>query len=72
MKAKNLLLTHFSQRYPKLSSSKNMFEDDGPVIGFAYDSMRIRLSEFNRLPLLLGPLKTLWTKLEKEELENDA
>ncbi|KAI9354547.1 beta-lactamase-like protein [Zopfochytrium polystomum] len=69
MQAKNLLLTHFSQRYPKLpSAQKSVVEGPGGrlVIGAAFDSMRIRLSEFDKLPLLMGPLQALWGQLEDE------
>ncbi|KAJ3097108.1 Zinc phosphodiesterase ELAC protein 2 [Phlyctochytrium bullatum] len=40
-----------------------------PVVGIAFDSMRIRLEEFGRLPGLMGPLKTLWSDLSQQEGE---
>ncbi|KAJ3212665.1 Zinc phosphodiesterase ELAC protein 2 [Entophlyctis luteolus] len=67
MNAKNLLLTHFSQRYPKLPKlSTEVLSTAGArmegkmSIGVAFDSMRIRLSEFPQLEHLYGPLNTLW------------
>ncbi|KAJ3410383.1 hypothetical protein HDV05_003837 [Chytridiales sp. JEL 0842] len=72
MKAKNLLLTHFSQRYPKLPKLDKGYKlssegEDGPKIGIAFDSMRIRLSEFGRLGELWGPLGELWKEVEMDE-----
>ncbi|KAJ3026069.1 UNVERIFIED_CONTAM: hypothetical protein HDU68_006243 [Siphonaria sp. JEL0065] len=70
MKAKNLLLTHFSQRYPKLPEfdmKKHVAEDGGLAIGVAFDSMRIRLKEFKKLETLYGPLNTLWGAVVEEE-----
>ncbi|KAJ3231292.1 hypothetical protein HDU81_003898 [Chytriomyces hyalinus] len=76
MNAKNLLLTHFSQRYPKLplldASKMSSTAEDGRslAVGIAFDSMRVRLSEFNQLEPLYGPLNTLWgqTAVKDEDI----
>ncbi|KAI8612015.1 beta-lactamase-like protein [Chytriomyces sp. MP71] len=77
MKARNLLLTHFSQRYPKLprldaSKISSAADETGHRmhVGIAFDSMRVRLSEFGQLEALYGPLNTLWgqTAVEDEEV----
>ncbi|KAI8587866.1 beta-lactamase-like protein [Geranomyces variabilis] len=61
MQARNLLLTHFSQRYPKMPPLPAALTDldsarsssSALQVGIAYDLMRIPLSEFWRLPILL-------------------
>ncbi|KAJ3193795.1 hypothetical protein HK101_004059 [Irineochytrium annulatum] len=59
MRAKNLLLTHFSQRYPKFPKVE-LDANEKMTVGVAFDSMRIRLSEFWKLPLFFEPLGLLW------------
>ena len=46
MKAKHLLLTHFSQRYPILPPDCDVSRDDGPIIGFAFDLMKVHMKDF--------------------------
>ncbi|KAI8998136.1 beta-lactamase-like protein [Gaertneriomyces semiglobifer] len=71
MNAQCLLLTHFSQRYPKLPIiSEGMLVDGKMKIGIAYDLMRISLREFWRLPVLLKGLRALFPNAESEE-ENE-
>ena len=48
MNAKHLLLTHFSQRYPKTSFTKQTTLSNCPI-AFAFDMMTIPLSEFKKL-----------------------
>ncbi|KAJ3292826.1 Zinc phosphodiesterase ELAC protein 2 [Rhizoclosmatium sp. JEL0117] len=70
MSAKNLLLTHFSQRYPKLprlDMKSHSASTDTLSIGVAFDSMRVRVSEFHQLQTLYGPLNTLWGRVVQEE-----
>ncbi|KAI9103213.1 beta-lactamase-like protein [Phlyctochytrium arcticum] len=70
MKAKNLLLTHFSQRYPKFPVlPEDMISGDGDDslhIGIAYDLMRIELKNFARLPRLIPGLRALFPDEEVE------
>ena len=57
MKAKFILLTHFSQRYPKLP----MFDKDyNYPIGLAFDFMKVKLCEVNILSNMIAPLKTIF------------
>ncbi|TPX63921.1 hypothetical protein SpCBS45565_g06248 [Spizellomyces sp. 'palustris'] len=62
MEAQNLLLTHFSQRYPKIPILPNDVDDDltQVKVGIAYDLMRAKLSSFWRLPLLVPGLRALF------------
>ncbi|KAJ3185591.1 Zinc phosphodiesterase ELAC protein 2 [Geranomyces variabilis] len=61
MQARNLLLTHFSQRYPKMPPLPAALTDLESTrsssstlqVGIAYDLMRVPLSDFWRLPILL-------------------
>ncbi|GAA5944075.1 tRNase Z [Sporobolomyces koalae] len=49
MRARHLLLTHFSARYPKLppvSSQHETLDSRGPVIATAFDLMTLQLSDF--------------------------
>ena len=46
MKAKNLLLTHFSQRYPVIPPDCMLDHESGPCIGFAFDLMRVQMKDY--------------------------
>ena len=75
MNARNVLLTHFSQRYPKLpeisTAYNNENRDTHPNIAFAFDSMRIRLSTFRELARFYDPLSVLFKQAtEMEERKN--
>ena len=77
MKAKHTILTHFSQRYPKISSTKSNEgnEDDGgavvPPHVLAFDMMSINLNDMSWLPLSLPALQCLFPAVEKKELEEE-
>ncbi|KAJ3276473.1 hypothetical protein HDV01_005096 [Terramyces sp. JEL0728] len=49
MQAKHVLLTHFSQRYPKFPESLSI-PKDGPVFGIAFDLMLVTIKNFWKLP----------------------
>lgn len=65
MEAKFLLLTHFSQRYPKVPLIET---SSTSKIGIAFDNMRVSFSELELLPLFLPTLKHLYAA-EIQELE---
>ncbi|CAK9291320.1 unnamed protein product [Gordionus sp. m RMFG-2023] len=82
MKAKFILLTHFSQRYSKMplygTSSEVQDSTDGSVVnqerqlknvGIAFDNMKVKFNELSILPHLIPPLKVLFADdmLEMEE-----
>ncbi|KAJ3102173.1 Zinc phosphodiesterase ELAC protein 2 [Phlyctochytrium planicorne] len=71
MNAKNVLLTHFSQRYPKLPKLPEASATDTMRIGIAFDSMRVKVDDFWKLPRLMAPLRILWKEMEENEKEND-
>lgn len=59
MNSKNILLTHFSQRYPKVPS----FDDQAygnSNIGVAFDMMRINLNNFAKLRHFSAALQMLF------------
>ena len=58
--ARVLLLTHFSQRYPKIPAVR----DPGHVVGVAFDLMRVDLADAVALPSLTGPLMELFDAVE--------
>lgn len=66
MRARNVLLTHFSQRYPKLPEIGNAGDGkDGAPVVFAFDFMRVRLGEFRAAREFLGCLQRLYNDEEK-------
>jgi ribonuclease Z len=50
MNAKNLLLTHFSQRFPKVPKMQSEEGMEQMNIGLAFDLMRVDLHDFRKLP----------------------
>ncbi|PSR79748.1 hypothetical protein BD289DRAFT_442006 [Coniella lustricola] len=62
MKARRVLLTHFSQRYPKIG---NAFERDDArdaidqVVLLAFDMMRVKLGDFKKAELFLPTLRKM-------------
>ncbi|RWS25105.1 zinc phosphodiesterase ELAC protein 2-like protein [Leptotrombidium deliense] len=69
MKAKNTILTHFSQRYSKIPLIS--FSDMGNV-GIAFDNMRIRYCDLPKLPHLIEPLKILFHDDHEELLDKSS
>ena len=59
------VLTHFSQRYPKLP--QGLPEDGSCAVFVAFDGMRLPLSLLPALPLLLPALRAALTKAEDPE-----
>ncbi|KAH6849688.1 hypothetical protein B0I37DRAFT_369596 [Chaetomium sp. MPI-CAGE-AT-0009] len=71
MDARRILLTHFSQRYPKLPvvderALKTDASRDVEVL-FAFDMMRVRLGEFKQAGLFLPALRELLKEGERAE-----
>ncbi|EEB05970.1 3'-tRNA processing endonuclease Trz2 [Schizosaccharomyces japonicus yFS275] len=60
MQAKNVVLTHFSQRYPKLPDVH--IESDSPNVALAFDGMAIRIHEISQFQHFVEPLKTLFSE----------
>lgn len=62
------ILTHFSQRYPKVPVINESFVDH---VGIAFDLMTVRLTDLPRLPSLVPAVKVLFDEEEEEEGEED-
>ncbi|XP_026683281.1 ribonuclease Z, mitochondrial [Diaphorina citri] len=68
MRAKFVLLTHFSQRYAKLPRlNKDLSEN----VGIAFDNMRISLANLPKLKLFYPALKAMFAEYQ-DEIENRA
>lgn len=66
MRAKYIVLTHFSQRYPKLPETGNM-GDEGNIL-VAFDLMRIKVGEMRKFQHYMPALRELF-KEEEEDIE---
>ncbi|PWW79384.1 hypothetical protein C7212DRAFT_288658 [Tuber magnatum] len=66
MGAKNIILTHFSQRYPKLPIL-SAAEEDGPEVLVAFDLCRIRLGDVKRFGTFIPALRELYEEVDEEE-----
>ncbi|XP_022080535.1 zinc phosphodiesterase ELAC protein 2-like [Acanthaster planci] len=66
MGAKFTLLTHFSQRYPKIPYFDEQLSHK---VGVAFDNMRVSFSELDQLPLCLPALKHVFTSYIQEMQE---
>lgn len=73
MKARRVLLTHFSQRYPKIG---NAFERDAArdaadqVVLMAFDMMSVKLGDFKKAELFLPALRKMLEASGEEEAED--
>ena len=65
MNARTLLLTHFSQRYPKVP----VFTDDHGRVGISFDLMQVSIGELHKLPKFVKALKVLYTDESEEANE---
>lgn len=74
MNARTTLLTHFSQRYPKIppvdTDSARRLSDQN--IGFGTDLMRTKLKDVWKIGLLLRPVMKLEHELQKINLSEDV
>ena len=66
MRAKYLLLTHFSARYPGMPPRLGD-ASDGPLIGLAFDYSRIRLGDMWKLNTYLPAIQHTFDDLGEEE-----
>ncbi|CAZ83916.1 unnamed protein product [Tuber melanosporum] len=70
MGAKNIILTHFSQRYPKLPIL-SAAEEGGPEVLVAFDLCRVRLGDVKRFGTFLPALRELYEEAEEEKIEGE-
>lgn len=62
------LLTHFSQRYPKIPVVDQNFQG---TVGIAFDLMSANLADLPRLPHVVPALKLLFAEQEQGEEEEE-
>lgn len=68
MKAKHILLNHFSQRYPKIQKNKQRADEaGGPVISVSFDFMSCKVGNMWRMKHYMDALELL-----NKEDEDDA
>lgn len=77
MKARQLLLTHFSARYPKLpplTRPSSAAEVDEPIIAVAFDLASLRLDEFWKMAHYQEPMDLLfgWDEAEEDEATREV
>ncbi|CUS08180.1 unnamed protein product [Tuber aestivum] len=70
MGAQNIILTHFSQRYPKLPIL-SAAEESGLEVLVAFDLCRIRLGDVKRFGTFIPALKELYEEVDEEEKEEE-
>jgi ribonuclease Z len=74
MNAENVLLTHFSARYPKMPQILGSFETvdhQGPTLGLAFDQARVRIGDMRKLELYLPAIEQSFIDTT-EEGDEDA
>lgn len=67
MQAKRILLTHFSQRYPKLP----IMDDTKQTVLYAFDLMRVELHDFKKAALFLPALQKLLETADPGDRDRD-
>lgn len=69
MRAKKLLLTHFSARYPGMPprDASSDADGDGPVVGLAFDYARIRMGDMWKLNAYLPAIQSALNEFGEEE-----
>lgn len=81
MKAKHVLLTHFSQRYPKIPKLPAVAPGDAtfstpsaeePIVALAFDYMQIRVADMWKMAHYTEALNTLYATDEEAEAEADG
>jgi len=67
MKAEHILLTHFSQRYPKIPTIDKILHEEITAPAIAFDLMSVTDKQLKLLPLMLDTLRLFFSELEKDE-----
>jgi ribonuclease Z len=67
MNAYSLLLTHFSQRYPRVPPLNYV----PPRTGFAFDMMRVAIGDLWKMPAMLPAIRTLFPEGDQSLMEVD-
>lgn len=71
MAAKAVVLTHFSQRYPKLPVLSKADENSEMEVIVAFDLCRVRVGDVKRFGSFIPALKELYEEAEEEEGDSE-
>jgi len=66
MKAKFVMFSHFSQRYPKFPNIEGYSEEE-LTFGLAFDLMSVTQTQLKRIPLFSPLFKELFKNEEEEK-----
>jgi ribonuclease Z len=72
MRAERILLTHFSQRYPKLPSAFAATNDVASRTGLAFDLMVVRFRDLTWLPSLTPSFAWIFSEEELKKYDGSA
>ncbi|KAI0317320.1 hypothetical protein OF83DRAFT_1083676 [Amylostereum chailletii] len=71
MNAKNLILTHFSNRYPHMPDYLAKKNAGGPTVALAFDHARMRVGDLWRMPLYLRAIEKSFQDTSEEGDEEE-
>lgn len=69
MEAKKIILTHFSQRYPKFPEVGGLSDDSLKGVVLAFDGMHVKLSQFDLQKERAKRLRRVFDEVEKEDVD---
>lgn len=69
MNAQNILLTHFSARYPKMPPSVSERQAGDPVVAFAFDLANIKIGDMWKMAAYAGAIEQSFTDITDIEGE---
>ena len=73
MNAKSLVLTHFSQRYPKISQmNRTKDQNNGMPIVFAFDFMRLTPKTVNLAAKLTPAMRLLYPESDDGDVDEES
>lgn len=75
MNAENVLLTHFSARYPKVPlhlAAPGSPSDSGPTVALALDHSRVRIGEMAKLRAYAPAIRQSFAEIPEEDDVNEA
>lgn len=68
MNAENVLLTHFSTRYPKMPPASHLSQSEGPIVTLAFDHARIRIGDMGKLCAYLPAIEQSFGDIPEDEV----
>ena len=71
MRARNVLLTHFSSRYPHMISHNVDKRTEGPTVALAFDHAQLRVGDLWRMPLYLPAIEKSFRDTSEDDEEEE-